>query len=218
KRDEEYWYLDGSIVLVAENHAFRVYHGWPAQHSEVFLEILHLPQPAVAESIDGCPVVHLPDRRNDIRHLLYYKMEKPLDFRVVSSLIRTGHKYQFDHVVAEGVRRLKSAYPDSHSVWQSWHDRTAAGNRNIGRTPKLMLHSREDSIGVINLAHLVGAESVLPVAFYDCCTLLDSRMLVDGVANSDGTVERLTAEDLDRYLEGRVILTARGGAAIHRIF
>ena len=57
------------------------------------------------------------------------------------------------------------------------------------------------AIGAINLARLTGTTSILPCAFYHCCTL--GGAVVDGWKREDGSVERLSDEDLKRCINGR---------------
>lgn len=72
ERDEEFWENDGNVVLVARNVEFRVYKGVLAYHSPVFADMFSLPQPADAssETPHDCPVVHLDDSPEDLRHIL----------------------------------------------------------------------------------------------------------------------------------------------------
>ena len=70
KRDETIWFLDGNIVLQAGGVAFRVYQGILALNSEVFADLFSVPQPQSIDTLDQCPVVHLPDSADDLRHLL----------------------------------------------------------------------------------------------------------------------------------------------------
>ncbi len=72
-RDEEFWYEDGTIILVARNVQFRVYKGVLADHSSVFADMFSLPQPAstlASTTSAECPVVHLEDSPEDLRHVL----------------------------------------------------------------------------------------------------------------------------------------------------
>lgn len=69
-RDGEIWFTDGNVVLETQRHAFRVYQGPLAQHSPVFRDLFTVPQPTPVEMLEGCPVVHLPDDSEDLRHLL----------------------------------------------------------------------------------------------------------------------------------------------------
>ncbi len=82
KRDEEFWYSDGTIILVARDIEFRVFKGILAEHSPVFSDMFSLPQPPLAAypaspaADDACPVVHLSDSPEDLRHVLRVYMPK----------------------------------------------------------------------------------------------------------------------------------------------
>ncbi|KAJ2989084.1 hypothetical protein NUW54_g1873 [Trametes sanguinea] len=58
-RDEEFWYDDGTIILIARNVEFRIYKGILAEHSPVFKDMFSFPQPPPAPNTDSqCPVAH----------------------------------------------------------------------------------------------------------------------------------------------------------------
>lgn len=59
-----FWFSDGDIVLEVEQHRFRV-HGAHLQCSEIFSDMLAMPQPPDAEKVDGCPLVRLVDTAQD---------------------------------------------------------------------------------------------------------------------------------------------------------
>ena len=63
------WFPDGNIVLEAEQSQFRVYRGILAVNSEVFRDMFNLAQ-AGGEEVDGCPIVQLSDKAEDLRHVL----------------------------------------------------------------------------------------------------------------------------------------------------
>ena len=69
-RDEQFWFDDGSIVLVAQNIGFRVFRSLLAAQSTVFADMLTSGSPTVGEVYDGCPVVRLSDSPHDLRYLL----------------------------------------------------------------------------------------------------------------------------------------------------
>ena len=75
-KDSELWYEDGTITLIARNIEFRVYRGPLARHSPFFRDMLSMPQPpaalqfSVSEPNAGCPVIHLTDSPEDLRHVL----------------------------------------------------------------------------------------------------------------------------------------------------
>lgn len=66
----EIWLDDGNIILIAQETAFRVHRSVLSRNSDVFRDILTVPQPADAEMLDGLPVVRLSDSKRDVVHLL----------------------------------------------------------------------------------------------------------------------------------------------------
>ena len=71
KRDDEFWFDDGNLIIVAHDVEFRVYRGPLVRHSPVFREMLSLPQPpADANEHSQLPVVHIPEHPASFRHLL----------------------------------------------------------------------------------------------------------------------------------------------------
>ena len=113
-----------------------------------------------------------------------YSGRKP-SFHALSACIRLGHKYQVDHIVDDAMAFIRKAYPKD---FPSYLERT--------------MFRQEHAIGVVNLAHLVGATDVLPVAFLDCCALV-SKNLVWGFLRPDGTREMLGPHDLARCVEAK---------------
>lgn len=80
--DEDFWYSDGNIIIVARNVEFRVYKGLLADHSAVFRDMLAFPQPPAPPSSgagsaeDSCPVVHVSHSPEDFRHILRFYMPR----------------------------------------------------------------------------------------------------------------------------------------------
>jgi hypothetical protein len=70
----EYWFSDGSIILLAESTLFRVHLSVLARHSEIFTDPSLIPQPAGEQPkdkvIEGCPVIRISDSAKDIAILL----------------------------------------------------------------------------------------------------------------------------------------------------
>lgn len=66
-RHEDFWFTDGSVVLVVENTAFRIHQSILSRHSDVFADMFTVPQPDSndADHFDGCPIVHLTDPLED---------------------------------------------------------------------------------------------------------------------------------------------------------
>lgn len=65
------WFEDGNIVLQAETTQFKVYSGILSRQSEIFADMLTVPQPqSTEESVEGCAVVRLTDSAQDWTHAL----------------------------------------------------------------------------------------------------------------------------------------------------
>ena len=78
KRDEEFWFEDGNVILVARDVEFRIYKGLLADHSPVFRDMFSLPQPPAPSDgeIPPCPIVHLSDSPEDLRYVLRIYMAR----------------------------------------------------------------------------------------------------------------------------------------------
>ncbi|KAI0742511.1 hypothetical protein C8Q80DRAFT_1188920 [Daedaleopsis nitida] len=216
KRDDEFWFQDGNLLLVTQDVEFRVYQGPLIAHSPVFKDMLSLPQPEPPryerEGSSSCPTVHLSDSPEDLRHFLrVFVSGKALragshepSFDEVSACVRLGHKYEVDFVVQRNMDFLRKYYTDDFDVWYP---------SNLVRPPSFeAIHS----IGVVNLARLTGELRMLPTALMDCCTL--GAEIVDGFTRADGTRETLAPEDLGRCFVGRTKMAQASARIAHQMF
>jgi hypothetical protein len=64
------WFLDGNVVIRAENTLFRVYQGILGAKSPVFSGMFSVPQPENEEKYDGCPFVHVHDTSQEMTFFL----------------------------------------------------------------------------------------------------------------------------------------------------
>ena len=65
------WLDDGSVVIQAGFTQFRVHRTMLSRHSTIFKDMFSVAQPGDLDpSIEGCPLVHLSDSPEDIRHIL----------------------------------------------------------------------------------------------------------------------------------------------------
>ena len=70
KKDSEVWLEDGNVILHADGVVFKVYQGFLTRRSEVFCDLLTLPDPPVSERVKGVPVISVLGSPDDLRHLL----------------------------------------------------------------------------------------------------------------------------------------------------
>ena len=75
--DTTFWFPDGNVILSTGTVAFRLYHGVLATQSPIFDNMLDLPQPEGAPTMDGCPILELSDSDIDLRHLLTVLFPQP---------------------------------------------------------------------------------------------------------------------------------------------
>ncbi|PIL26702.1 hypothetical protein GSI_11229 [Ganoderma sinense ZZ0214-1] len=222
--DEQVWFSDGNIVVVAANKvAFRVHKGILSLRSEVFRDMF---SPAItdahaataeseSESVEGCPVVHLTDPPEDIRRLFlvlccgknyYYDRDElvPVPFAVLASLIRTAHKYAVQDVLDDALARLKKYYTNDLAAWQDPSSRA----RHVTTVPR-------DAPTVLHLARLTNTPSLLPTAFLVCTMIATWRdYQPDGSCVSP--IAALSVLDLTGVIVGKGLLVqARATRALH---
>lgn len=70
QRVDDLWYDDGSVVLIAQDRAFRVHRSILSQQSSVFRDMFSIPQSSDVMNMDGCPIVELADDALMLEHLL----------------------------------------------------------------------------------------------------------------------------------------------------
>jgi hypothetical protein len=75
KPHPDFWFIDGSVVLIVEATSFKIHQTVLSRHSDVFADMFTVPQPAGDDTIDGCPVVLLSQDSVsdlvDVLHALY---------------------------------------------------------------------------------------------------------------------------------------------------
>ncbi|KAI0688239.1 hypothetical protein C8T65DRAFT_746730, partial [Cerioporus squamosus] len=100
--DEELWFEDGNLSIVAGGVEFRIYKGPLMKQSGFFKDMLSLPQPSPSAG-GSCATVQVSDSPEDMRHFLRAFVDGSLryepTFHEISAYIRLGHKYQCDKLV-----------------------------------------------------------------------------------------------------------------------
>ncbi|GBE89301.1 hypothetical protein SCP_1503090 [Sparassis crispa] len=200
-QDTEFWFADGNIVLIAGDTAFRVHQGVLARHSDIFRDLFIVPQPVEQDMLFNCPLVRLSDSPSDLRYLLrllydgrrYHLSRDNVKVEEAVALVRLAQKYEIDDLREEGLAKMKSIFTDDFEAWRA----------------SSFCVSRADAVAAVNLARLTGTLSMLPIALYYCSTFSPSE-IIRGVPRADGTVEELSAEDVGRYIDGRVGLSTVG--------
>ncbi|KZT72336.1 hypothetical protein DAEQUDRAFT_772994 [Daedalea quercina L-15889] len=214
--DKEVWFSDGNVVLEAEGRAFKVYQGLLARDSEVFRDLFTIPQPSSMEVFDGCPVVHLTDHPQELRHLLrvifdgkrYYRPDEQVEFAIVAALIRLSHKYEIDYVRDDYLARMKSCFGTDPGDWDTVSHDSGSPRMNFNET---------DAIALVNIARLTGTDTILPLGLYLCCQL-DAKYLLNGYRRPEGSLEWLDSEDLARCIDARQSLLQKSLISVLQVY
>ncbi|KAL6298850.1 hypothetical protein BKA93DRAFT_33789 [Sparassis latifolia] len=204
RHDTHFWFVDGSIILIAQGTAFRVHQTVLSRHSEIFRDLFSVPQPADQERSIGCPVVHLSDSRNDLRYLLrvlydcglsYYKLTPGrFNFAEVAAVVRMAHKYKLDELLQDGIGLVKTIFTNDSEHWTTLR----RGEGFLIRSPSLSMRM-SDAVTAVNVIRLINIPSMLPTALYLCCFLSPIELL-RGCACPDGSTVRLSSEDVEKCL------------------
>ena len=126
-------------------------------------------------------------------------------FDALSAWIRLGHKYQMDKLVEDSLGYLRRFYPPAYKPGDT------------SRPVPVIEKDRPESItgvhaiGVVNLAHFTGSIDLLPLALLECCKL--DGTIMHGFTREDGTVERLSAEDLGRCFGAKATMVLHASQA-----
>ncbi|KAI1795393.1 hypothetical protein LXA43DRAFT_40087 [Ganoderma leucocontextum] len=225
KEDEEFWFEDGTVILVARDVEFRVYKGVLAGLSSVFKALFADRGHAMRnirmdeEQALLCPVVHVSESPEDLRHLLRACFSKRLgslyeerdpSYHEVSAAIRLGDKYKITELYSQSLAYLKRYFPSTFDSWITLED----------YDPPSWLAA--DGVGAVNLARMTAELSILPSAFVACIcatsTGPDDLGIGHGIAREDGSRERLSPEDLTVCLNGKTSLRTATITAVFRTF
>ncbi|KAJ6606004.1 hypothetical protein DFH09DRAFT_69 [Mycena vulgaris] len=193
------WFEDGNVIIQAGSDLFRVYRGVLAARSPIFQDMLGLPQPQKQESLEGCPIVHLPDAPTEVAVFLRALFDSaffephpaPSEFHTIAGILRLSHKYDVAYLRRRALIHLSSLYSSTLAEWDiqqtSW--------------------SATASIFAIELAREVGAEWILPVAFYNLGAAahnLGMKEIVSGIRYGSFPV-KLSEIDLGFFLDGYLL-------------
>ncbi|EMD34212.1 hypothetical protein CERSUDRAFT_97472 [Gelatoporia subvermispora B] len=216
QRNDEFWYPDGNVILVAGTAGFKVYRGQLSNHSDVFRDMLEIPQPNEVEEIEGCPVVQLHDQPRDLVFLLRVLFPGALtclqligrpQFSAVSAWVRLGDKYHITSLRDQGLKWLKEGFtgdlPASFTTVEEYL-----------KSASIHMELR-DALAVVYLARLTDTQSLLPLVFYMCCQLEPADILQRVTANV--VHEQMSPSDAATCIQGATLLSGATAHAYIRI-
>ncbi|CAL1699880.1 unnamed protein product [Somion occarium] len=207
-RHETLWYEDGNIVLVADTTTFRVHSSVLSRASDIFRDMFSLPQPQGEDTIDGCPVVHLPDSPHDLAIALdmlyngmrYHLNDQPPLWTTVRAMLRMGTKYEMDALRQEAIDQLDRAFPKNLKDWDVVQLSRMEGDMSI----KIMRYEDEECISIAAAAREAQLQRIHLFALYRCCQR-PTKDLISHYRHSDGEANDaiLHEDDMEACIDGR---------------
>ncbi|KAJ7048133.1 hypothetical protein C8F01DRAFT_1214352 [Mycena amicta] len=188
KHLDEFWFHDGSIVILVGTIMFRVHQTVLSAHSEVFAGLFTLPQPAVSakgqEMIEGCHIVQLHDPSEDFIDLLKgiyrpgYFDEPPDDLADLltwlSGILRLSTKYLITSLRTRCIALLKTKFPVTFTEY------------NTHQANPLRKHYKSDEVmRAAQLAQDCAVRELLPYIYYCVARMGLTRIVNDSQPNTD---------------------------------
>jgi len=166
----EFWFEDGNIVVQAQRTQFRLHRSVLSMQSPIFRDMFAYPQPEDGPTVDGCPLVHLPESSKDVRNfvkLLYdaiktYVREKPVSASLLKTMLHFGKKYEMEMLRQEAISCLLSEFPADLDKWSDESPHAV----DIYRTANSLF-------ALLAVAHEHSITSVLPAIYLRICLVHD---------------------------------------------
>ncbi|KAJ7106435.1 hypothetical protein C8R43DRAFT_906209, partial [Mycena crocata] len=198
-RAEGLWFEDCGLIIRAENTLFRVSRDVLAIHSPVFRDMLALPPPPDADTMEGCPFVRLPDSAADVtvflKTLFYYNFFEAhpasTTFSCVAGILRMSHKYEVDALRKRALTHISSLHPTTLQGWE------ALGEEDMEPFGDSFLHH-------IVLARQLSIDWILPIALYRVTKYSYESQIIGG----NGGFELDREDKINCMVAGRQMETA----------
>ena len=116
-RDEDVWFKDGTVVIVARQTAFKYYKGLLMVHSTVFSDVFSFATFA-DEEYDDAPVLRLSDPPEDVKLLLTHlaQLKDRLRWVLFCLLLQGPVAHRLPHILAFTTLIIRSSL--SSSPWR----------------------------------------------------------------------------------------------------
>ncbi|KAJ7267680.1 hypothetical protein B0H12DRAFT_1010194 [Mycena haematopus] len=185
-RYEDFWFHDGSIVILVGPLMFRVHQTVLSTHSEVFAGLFALPQPPSGtkgqEMIEGCHVVELHDKADDFVDMLK-GIYNPSHFDTlpeelgdvltwISGMLRLSTKYMINTLRQRCIAILKARFPTTFATYNAM---ISSSHRKHYKSDEVMR--------AVLLAQECNLRDILPYAYYCVARMGLTRLVADSPAD-----------------------------------
>ncbi|KAJ7611817.1 hypothetical protein FB45DRAFT_1065830 [Roridomyces roridus] len=219
-RTPQLWFDDGSIIIQAGNNQFCVHRSILAACSPVFKDMLAFPQPADAELVEGCQVVHLTDAPDEVTVFLKaiflpdYFMPFPAktEFEILRGCLRLSHKYGVEHLHLRALVHFSSAFRTALSQWDKASypydaDSESTNPSSLPQSDIVSWLAPMDPLTMfscIQLAREVDAPWILPTAFSRLSHRLTKATSMSLVDMTHGGATGLSTQDQKSFVHGHI--------------
>ncbi|KAJ7162123.1 hypothetical protein C8R46DRAFT_1282587 [Mycena filopes] len=181
-RYQDFWFHDGSIVIIVGALMFRVHQTVLSTHSEVFAGLFTIPQPPPGtkgqEMIEGCHVVQLHDDADDFVALLkgIYNpshFDTPPDdlgelLSWLSGMLRLSTKYMVLSLRTRCIALLRAKFPATFAEYTA-----------MISSPNRRHYKSDDLMRAVRLAQECRLRELLPYAYYCVARMGLTRIVAD---------------------------------------
>ncbi|TRM66474.1 hypothetical protein BD626DRAFT_396854, partial [Schizophyllum amplum] len=124
------WFPDGNLIIRAGDRVCLVHKSVLASHSPVLADMFSIPQPDIADMVDGIPAMTFPDPPKEVLHWLramlvpgYFDMHPhAMDLVRLFAVLRLSHKYDVQHLRRRALGYLASLLPvDVEAAQTPWY-------------------------------------------------------------------------------------------------
>ncbi|KAF9485854.1 hypothetical protein BDN70DRAFT_870761 [Pholiota conissans] len=167
----EPWFEDGNIVLITQENptAFRIHRGVLSRHSEIFSDMLALPQPVTnTEFYMNCQVVTIYDLPSELSNLIKALYDGPHfanrsieDFFYLAGILRLATKYFIEQLRRQAIHFLEQTWPCTLNAHDNMVE-TALSTPSVNNLSYPFAHP----LHVLNLVREVDAKMLIPSTLY----------------------------------------------------
>ncbi|KAI0796264.1 hypothetical protein BC629DRAFT_1592496 [Irpex lacteus] len=130
--DAEYYLDDGNVVIAVQNTVFRVHRSVLSMHSDVFRDMFAVSQATTAETLDGCPLIHLQEDARMFGKMIdtfyrgttsdYANPRATWTVTELCGLLELGYKYYVESLRNMAITRIKTMLPSESAYrWVPIH-------------------------------------------------------------------------------------------------
>ncbi|EJC97882.1 uncharacterized protein FOMMEDRAFT_143417 [Fomitiporia mediterranea MF3/22] len=209
----EPWFDDGNLILQADgNVCFKIHRGVLARQSEIFKDMLALPQPSplTSNDVEKVETVRMYDLPVELSNLLmaiydgvtFYNRDVE-DFFFLASILRLSTKYFIAHLRKQAIEALAQTWSYMLDGHDAMVDRALQAPVGPGEFTYPYVHP----VHVLNLARETNVCIVIPSAIYflsvypfsDLLQGSHPKLLVESRTGLPKPASTLSIEDITNY-------------------